>query len=389
MTLSGDRPASTGLTSLPPGVIAGPTGAVVVSSQVRDAMAALVHRGNGAVGTRHTVNRVPGGFLPPVGQVPLASTPGSAPARRTGEYGGLGSPISMRAGTARAVPSGKGFEMWSATTYYGLNGLGTTEDEARANLGKPKQPNEWITESVKNSLWDCNSYTHKRACEIGQKGMKGACAPCGTPFGSPGTQVDTGSALYRNALSSLKTFYDQVRNAQIDPKSPLPGELGTLSAPPQDASSAEKSAWDDFSYLRGTSLPSARREGQILWDAAHYVAPTYTPPASTTPAPTTTTTTTAIEPASSGTVYYQQPAAVTTYVGPELYPENPTMAPTQAGTQRINTPEQIAAAQAEQAALAAQADQGSSKTKTGVGIGIVAAVGIGLFMFAKRKRKAA
>lgn len=388
MTLSGDRPAA-GLTSLPPGVIAGPTGAVVVSSQVRDAMAALVSRGNGAVGTRHTVRRVPGGAVPPVGQVPLASTPGSAPARRTGQYGGLPSTVSMRAGTSRAVPNGKGFDMWSATVRYGLSGEWDNEEKAKSMMGKPKAPGEFYSNAPPYPLWDGNTWQHKRACELGQRGMEGACKRFGTPFGAPSAApVDTGSALYRNALSSLKTFYDQVRNAQIDPKSPLPGELGTLSAPASDASTAEKSAWDDFSYMRGTSLPSARREGQILWDAAHYVAPTYTPPASTTPASTTTTTTTAIEPVNSGTVYYQQPAPVTTYVGPEMYPENPTMAPSQAGTQRINTPDQAAAAQAE-AEKAAIAEAQGRKTKTGVGIGIVAAVGLGLFMFAKRKKRKA
>ncbi len=53
----------------------------------------------------------------------------------------------------------------------------------KSRLGKPKLPGEWVTPSYKDALWNCSTYCHKRACEIGQRGMEGACKPCGTPFG--------------------------------------------------------------------------------------------------------------------------------------------------------------------------------------------------------------
>lgn len=68
-----------------------------------------------------------------------------------------------------------------------LAGLGdaAADNEAlnQSRLGQPKLPGEWVTPSFKNALWDCNTACHKRACEIGQPGMEGACKPCGTPFG--------------------------------------------------------------------------------------------------------------------------------------------------------------------------------------------------------------
>lgn len=85
-----------------------------------------------------------------------------------------------------------------------LAGLGTTESEAASRLGTPKQPGEWITPPYKDALWDCKSYAHKRACEIGQPGMEGACRPCGTPFGKSATSTPStpsGGGLFTTAPS--------------------------------------------------------------------------------------------------------------------------------------------------------------------------------------------
>lgn len=396
MTLSGDRPAA-GLSNLPAGVLAGPPGAVVVGPELARAMAVFSSRGNGPTGTRHTVTPIRGGAVPPTPRVDSGRGQDYVVGRGTSTGSNLGQ-VQMRAGTSRAVPNGKGFQMYSATIRYGL---GTTEDEAGSRLGTPKQPNEWITPSSPNSLWDCNSKTHKRACEIGQPGMEGACRPCGTPFGVPSAGNDTGSRVYRNALSAIQTLYDQIRNAQINPQTALPGELGTLAAPPADASAAEKSAWDDFRYIRDTALPIGRREGQILWDAEHAAppAPPITPPPVTpgTTPPTTTVPVGTIQQGANGQSYRWDgttwvlyvagsPTDVNpggggaTFVGPTLYPDDPTIPPTQAGTGRVYPPTPVPAAD----------DSVKPKShKAGVGIGVVAILGIGLFAWSRRKKRKA
>lgn len=150
-----------------------------------------------------------------------------------------------------------------------LRGLGTTEAEAQSRIGTPKQPGEWITpyEGVagtsSSSLWRCDSWGHKRACEIGQPGMEGACRPCGTPFGVPARPPTTTPPTtvtypdYALADRQIKRMIDNVQTCQIPSTSVVPQSL-TLAPPDGNAPASVIAAYDSYS-LRLAELEQAKR----------------------------------------------------------------------------------------------------------------------------------
>lgn len=344
-----------------------PGGAPVGMNYVQMLAAASARR-VGVNGTRGLYNAVVGKG-PGVTVVPLLRTPAQ---------GVLYSARSMWAtGTTKVGPGGA-----RGPGLAGIAGLGTTEDEARSHLGTPKQANEWITESSKDSLWNCQSYTHKRACEIGQKGMEGACKPCGTPFGSPATAVSSNpaeAATLRSIKDVLSQFEARLRAGSIDPDSSYPTGTDPI-APLSDESN--RSLYNDVTTLHDTLIPGARTVGRMYRSLNSASSGSSSSTTTTTGGSGTTTT------QDPQIVYVQQPSSGSSSDDPyltnipnDLYggavdPVTGTVAPPSSG------PGTVTRAPSAAPAIATK----RSGSAAAIGLGVLALVGVAVVVSRRKKR---
>ncbi len=401
-------------------------GAAPVTAAVGRAMAAATARGGGPAGTRMMAPTAASPHGPITMQVPLAMTPGAAPARRLGAYGGPtgGGRMMMRAGTTRALPAGPGFATYANPTY-GLGAIGTGPNDlpglTASDASWYATANAWATRydrATAQRLLDqgfVGALTHGKPPQFSEAAAKWGIVKGGGATGTPSPS----SSVYAAAKAAGQSLVDKIQNGALDPETPWSAFIPTEPpAPATGAPASDVSAFNDYVHLRDVSYPLAKQTGRILWASSHYQAPAssaVTPtPASSTMAVGTQQTgadgsvyswtgtgwqlvSTPI-PASStpGTSYYQQPAPVTTYAGGDPYSAS---APEVTGTYTQTAPMALPTTLPDGsggistggAADATVAATGAPKLtgKAGIGIAVVAAAGIGLWLWSRRKKKAA
>lgn len=327
----------------------------------------------GVNGTRGLYNAVVGKG-PGVTVVPLIRTPAQ---------GVLVSARSMfAAGTTKVGPGG-------AQRPGGLAGMGSgswdNEAAAQAAMGKPLQAGEFYSNAPPYPLWDPNTWQHKRACELGQKGMETPCSRYGTPFGRPFQVTQSANpgeaATLRSIKDVLSQFEARLRAGTIDPDSAFPTGTATIAAL---ADEGNRSLYNDVTTLHDTLIPSARTVGRMYRSlnsaSASPTTPVATTPATTTPATPTTPTTPTY-------VYVGQPSGGSsdpylTNIPNDLYggyadPVTGTVAAPSGGSGTMVT------------APGAKAAIAPAKSKAGgaaIAVGLVVVLG-GAYAFSRRKRK--
>lgn len=149
----------------------------------------------------------------------------------------------------------------------GLGGTWDNEATAKSMMGKPKAAGEFYYNAAPFPLWDGTTYQHKRACELGQKGMEGACKRFGTPFGVMTAAPVSTSAYPDYALAdrNLKRMIDNVQTCQISNTSAVPSSL-MLQPPDGNAPASVVAAYDSYS-LRLTEFEQAKRTAGVYCSA--------------------------------------------------------------------------------------------------------------------------
>lgn len=149
----------------------------------------------------------------------------------------------------------------------GLGGTWDNEATAKSMMGKPKAAGEFYYNAAPFPLWDGTTYQHKRACELGQKGMEAACARFGTPFGVMTAAPAPTSTYPDYALADrqLKRMIDNVQTCQISNTSAVPSSL-MLAPPDGNAPASVVAAYDSYS-LRLTEFEAAKKTAGVYCSA--------------------------------------------------------------------------------------------------------------------------